>query len=163
LCPSEQTMRHSSVYVRQDSPRWVATCSRQSYTKARALTLARLSKRLARLDNARPCIADLGYVFVCSDVSNGSVTDGHGFDLSDAGCTRALSFVAVSICVGRGITAAGTAPAQLSASVVVLKRIKIAPTVYLSGQSWVLLTTGLIGSKKDQCSFFATLSHNRIC
>ena len=27
-----------------------------------------------------------------------SVTDGHGFDLSDAGCTRALSFVAVSIC-----------------------------------------------------------------
>jgi len=36
--------------------------------------------------------------FQQSDVSNGSVTDGHGFDLSDAGCTRALSFVAVSIC-----------------------------------------------------------------
>jgi hypothetical protein len=30
-------------------------------------------------------------------VSNGSVTDGHRFDLSDAGCTRAVSFVAVSI------------------------------------------------------------------
>ena len=32
----------------------------------------------------------------------------------------------------------GTRPA----SVVVLKRIKNAPTVYLSGQSWVVLTTG---------------------
>ena len=45
-------------------------------------------------------------------MSTGSVTDGHGFDLSDAGCTRALSFVAVSICAALTATIASHFPAH---------------------------------------------------